>query len=214
MIPIPDTTTLAVFAAASLALYVAPGPDMLYIASRSIGHGRRAGVVSALGVFAGLVIHMLGAAFGLSALLVVWPLAYTAVKWVGVAYLLYLGVRVLLDKNHGLAPSPVKGGTLGHWQMFRRGLFVNLLNPKIALFFLAFLPQFADESLGGFAAQMLFLGALFNLGGLVWILFLAIAFGAVGDWFRRNSAVWRWQRWFTGSVLVALALHLAVTERK
>jgi len=212
---IPDSTTLALFVTASLALYISPGPDMLYIASRSIAQGRTAGVASAIGVFAGLVVHMLAASLGLAAVLVVWPLAYLIVKWLGVLYLAYLGLKILLDRNAGIA-LPGGGDTAGpdYRRLFRQGLFVNLLNPKIALFFMAFLPQFVDAEKGSIALQMLFFGSLFNAGGLLWVLFLAFLFGAIGNRIANRPGIWGWQRWVTGSVLLALAANLAFAERE
>jgi len=212
---LPDMATLALFVTASLALYISPGPDMLYIASRSIAQGRAAGVASAFGVFAGLLVHMLAAALGLAAVLVVWPFAYLVVKWLGVLYLAYLGLKVLLDRNGGIAlPGGNGGAGPDYRRLFRQGLFVNLLNPKIALFFMAFLPQFVDAEKGSIPLQMLFFGSLFNAGGLLWVLFLAVLFGAIGDRIASRPGIWGWQRWITGSVLLALAANLAFAERE
>jgi len=210
---LPDIDTLLVFAAACLALYLAPGPDMLYIASRSLGQGRRAGLLSCIGIAAGLLVHMTGAALGLSTVLALWPVAYAIVKWLGVAYLFYLGVRTLLARD----PVRVDPAAPAHdsaWRIVRQGFLVNLLNPKIALFFLAFLPQFVDVARGAFAAQMFFFGFLFNAGGFVWIVLLALGFGSLGDWLARKPYVWTWQRRITGGLLIGLALQLAISERR
>ncbi len=209
----PDVPTLAVFMAASIALYVSPGPDMLYIASRSVAGGKKAGMISALGTCSGLFVHTLGAALGLSALLIAWPLAYQIVKWLGVAYLAYLGIRVLMDRRGPGFKAPGTQPAPGWWRIYRQGAFVNLMNPKIALFFLAFLPQFVDTGAGAFTAQMLVFGALFTFGGLLWTFFLAMLFGSIGDWLGRCPAAWRWQRRFTGSVLLALATQLALSRQ-
>lgn len=210
---IPDPSTLLLFFSACLALYVAPGPDMLYIASQSLGEGRRAGIVSALGVCSGLLVHTLGAALGLSALLGLSPIAYQLVKGLGVAYLIYLGARILFD--HDPAPFGTAAGIprRGAWHLYRQGALINLLNPKIALFFVAFLPQFVDPS-GPFVFQMLFFGLLFTISGLAWTVFLAVTFGRVGRWLSRHSEIWRWQRRFTGLLLIGLALHLAIADRR
>lgn len=210
---LPDIDTLLVFAAACLALYLAPGPDMLYIASRSLGQGRRAGLLSCIGIAAGLLVHMTGTALGLSTLLALWPVVYAIVKWLGVAYLFYLGIRTLLARD----PVHVDPAATAHdsaWRIVRQGFLVNLLNPKIALFFLAFLPQFVDVARGAFAAQMFFFGLLFNAGGFVWIVLLALGFGSLGDWLARKPHVWTWQRRITGGLLVGLALQLAFSERR
>jgi len=211
----PDSTTLALFVTASLALYISPGPDMLYIASRSIAQGRAAGVASAFGVFAGLLVHMLAASMGLAAVLVLWPIAYLVVKWLGVLYLAYLGLKILLDRNGGMAlPGGNSAEHPDYRRLFRQGLFVNLLNPKIALFFMAFLPQFVDAEKGSIPLQMLFFGSLFNAGGFLWVLFLAVLFGAIGNRIASRPGIWGWQRWITGSVLLALAANLAFAQRE
>jgi len=142
---IPDTGTLAVFALASLALAVVPGPAVLYIVAQSVHGGRRAGVVSALGVASGGLVHVLAAVIGLSALLAASAEAFTVVKILGAAYLVWLGIRTLLssdDRVGGRRPESTLGRT------YRRGVVVNVLNPKTALFFIAFLPQFVDPSRG------------------------------------------------------------------
>lgn len=210
---IPDAATLAVFCAASVALYISPGPDMLYIASRSLAGGRRAGVISALGTCTGLLVHTVAAALGLSVLLVAWPLAYTIVKWLGVAYLAFLGVRMLVDRSPHAMPDAGTGRPMRMRAVYAQGALVNLLNPKIAIFFLAFLPQFAGDAGDAQAARLLFLGMLFILGGSVWTLFLAYLFGGAGDWLSRRPAVWKWQRRVSGSILLGLAAHLALSHR-
>lgn len=212
--PAPDT--LLLFAAASLALYLIPGPDMLVIASRSIAGGVRTGAATAFGVFAGLLAHMAAAAFGLAAVLAVQPLAFAAVEWVGAAYLAYLGLRLLVG-SQDLRAFDASGGAATPGRAFRQGLFVNLLNPKIALFFMAFLPQFVDPTAtGAFAdpgAQILLLGALFNAGSLVWVLLQAVVFARIGGWLRRRPAVLRWQQRASGAALIGLAGRLALSER-
>jgi threonine/homoserine/homoserine lactone efflux protein len=214
---LPDPATWTLFAVASLALYLSPGPDMIYIASRSIGQGTRAGVWSALGVSTGVLVHTVLAAFGLTALLAVSPVAYLVIKWLGIAYLVYLGVRTLLSKDD----VPVKtanGNRRSARRLFAQGALTNILNPKIALFFLAFLPQFAPAGATaastGFAALMVLLGALFAAGGLAWTLFLAALFGRLGGWLTDRPRFWAWQRRFTGLVLIGLAAHIALDSRR
>jgi threonine/homoserine/homoserine lactone efflux protein len=212
----PEPHTLLIFAGASLALYLAPGPDMLLIANRAIAGGARAGAAAALGVFAGLIVHMLAAAFGLATLLTVWPVAFTVMKWAGAAYLVYLGLMMLLTRDRGgLSILPTARGTA--WRLFRQGLLVNLMNPKIALFFMAFLPQFVDPNLMGPlaspAAQILFFGALFNAGSLIWVLTQAALFARLGAWLFDRPSVRRWIERLSGTVLLALAARLATSER-
>jgi threonine/homoserine/homoserine lactone efflux protein len=215
--PLPDPATWTLFALASLALYLSPGPDMIYIASRSIGQGTRAGMWSALGVSTGVLVHTLLAAFGLTALLAVSPVAYLVIKWLGVAYLVYLGVRTLLDRGN-VPIDAADGNRRSARRLFAQGALTNILNPKIALFFLAFLPQFAPAGTtsgsAGFAALMVLLGALFTAGGLAWTLFLAALFGRLGAWLTDRPRFWTWQRRFTGLTLIGLAAHIAFDSRR
>jgi threonine/homoserine/homoserine lactone efflux protein len=206
-----DVSTLGVFIAASVALYIAPGPDMIYVATRAMGQGQRAGVLSALGVSSGILVHMFAAAFGLAALLKVWPAAFIVIKWAGIAYLVWLGVRALMSKAETVTLEPARTAR-DDWRLYRQGFFCNILNPKIAIFFLAFLPQFTDAARGDISLQMLFYGAVFAGGGLVWILFIAWAFGSAGNWFARHPDALKFQKWITGSSMLGLALFVALDE--
>jgi threonine/homoserine/homoserine lactone efflux protein len=206
-----DLSTLGVFIAASLALYISPGPDMVYVASRAMGQGARAGVISALGISSGILVHMFAASFGLAALLKVWPAAFLIIKWAGIAYLVYLGLRALLSRAGTVTLQPTQTRR-DDWRLYRQGFFCNILNPKIAIFFLAFLPQFTDAQHGNITLQMLFYGAVLAGGGLVWILFIAYAFGRAGNWFARHPGALRWQKWITGSSMLGLALFVALDE--
>lgn len=207
-----DPATLGVFIAASLALYISPGPDMIYVATRAMGQGRRAGALSALGISTGILVHMFAASFGLAAVLKVFPAAFIVIKWAGIAYLVYLGVRALTGKGDedALKPATTKRD---NWRLYRQGFVCNILNPKIALFFLAFLPQFTDAALGDVTLQMLFYGGVFASGGLVWILGVAWVFGSAGNWVKRHPGAMRAQKWVTGSSLLGLAAFLALDKR-
>jgi threonine/homoserine/homoserine lactone efflux protein len=218
---LPFGPAFAGFLVASLAVNLTPGPDMLYVIGRSVGQGRRAGIVAALGVFAGCLVHIAAAAVGLAALLELVPAAYLVLKYAGVAYLLYIGIRMILAAGTmadaaaaGNAP-PVPLGAI-----FRQGAITNALNPKVALFFLAFLPQFVDYTAGVGAAsaspalQMLALGLVFDVGGLLVNGGVACGFGTAGDWLRRRPGVWRWQQRATGGIFIAVALRLALPERR
>jgi len=207
-----DFSTLGVFMAASIALYIAPGPDLIYVATRAMGQGRRAGMLSAFGVSTGVLVHMFAASFGLAVLLQVWPTAFVVIKWAGIAYLIYLGIRMLLSKQHDLDLAPTRHAR-SDWRLYRQGFFCNILNPKIALFFLAFLPQFTDAALGDVTLQMLFFGAVFATGGLAWILMIAYVFGHAGNWVARHPRALRAQKWITGSSMLGLALFVALEER-
>ncbi len=207
-----DPATLGVFIAASLALYISPGPDMIYVATRAMGQGRRAGALSALGISTGILVHMFAASFGLAAVLKVFPAAFAIIKWAGIAYLIYLGLRALTGKgdDDALKPTTTKRD---NWRLYRQGFVCNILNPKIALFFLAFLPQFTDAAHGDVTMQMLFYGSVFASGGLVWILGVAWVFGSAGNWVKRHPGAMRAQKWITGSSLLGLAAFLALDRR-
>jgi threonine/homoserine/homoserine lactone efflux protein len=157
----PEKTAFLTFLVAALALNLAPGPDMLYVIGRSVGQGRKAGVVSALGIFAGCWAHILAAAVGIAALLRSSPMAFNVVRYLGAAYLLYLGVKMIAQRSR-LETQQLPSESLSN--IFRQGVITNVLNPKVALFFLAFLPQFVDARRGSVALQILFLGVVFDLG--------------------------------------------------
>ncbi len=207
-----DPARLAAFLLAGIALNLTPGPDTMYVLARSLGQGRWAGIVSALGIAAGCVFHITAAALGLSALLATSALAFTVVKWVGALYLVWMGVGML---RGGAGPEAVQGlKPASLWRIFRDGVVTNVLNPKVALFFLAFLPQFVDPSRGSPGLQFVLLGLLFSVTGTAWLAFLAGAAGAFGGWLRRNPRVAAWQKRATGAVFVALGARLALQGRE
>ena len=206
---IPDPGTLAVFALASLALAVVAGPAVVYIVAQSVHGGRRAGVVSAFGVASGGLVHVLAAVIGLSALLAASTEAFTAVKLIGAAYLIWLGIRTLLsadDRIGGRAAERTLART------FRQGAVVNVLNPKTALFFLAFLPQFVDphESTRG---QLALLGAIFVVIALSSDLLWALVAGTAGAVLRRSRTFLRVQRYVSGTIFVGLGALAATAGR-
>ena len=200
----PDAATLALFSLAALALIVVPGPAVLYIVARSVDQGRRAGVVSALGIGVGGLVHVLAATVGLSALVVSSARAFEAVKYAGAAYLIVLGVRRLLTREEAPEDRDVQRAPLG--RVFRDGVVVNVLNPKTALFFLAFLPQFVDPNAAHPALQIAFLGVLFALLGLVTDSAWALVAGTAGGMLRRSRRFVRTQRYVTGGVYVGLGV--------
>jgi threonine/homoserine/homoserine lactone efflux protein len=206
-----DSAGLLVFMAATLALNLTPGPDMLYVIARSVGQGQKAGVVSALGIGAGCLAHTFAAAFGLSALLMSSAVAYQVVKYAGAIYLIYLGARALVSKSQLQKQSELPPAKLSN--IFYQGALTNVLNPKVALFFLAFLPQFAKAGNGSVAWQILFLGFLFNLSGTLVNVIVALLGGRLGEAFRRRPAFAQAQRWLTGTVFIALGLRLAFAKR-
>lgn len=206
---LPDLPKLALFFAASLILLVTPGPAVFYIVARSIDQGRLAGVVSTLGVAAGSCVHSLAAALGVSAILASSATAFTVVKLVGAGYLIYLGIRKFLVPDPVEADPAVERRQLR--EIFAQGIVVNVLNPKTALFFLAFLPQFVDVSKGHVALQMILLGVMFAVLGILSDGLYAIAAGTFGRWLKRHAGVLKAQRYFAGSVYLGLGVLTAAT---
>jgi threonine/homoserine/homoserine lactone efflux protein len=175
----PDLHTFVIFAAASAVFLAVPGPSVIYIVSRSLAEGRTAGIVSALGIQAGGLVHVTAATIGVSALLASSATAFSIVKYAGAAYLVYLGVRRLLD---GEAEAEAGNGPVGRKRLFWQGVVVNSLNPKTALFFLAFLPQFVDAERGAVAPQVLALGVLFLVLATLSDSTYAFVAGSVRGW--------------------------------
>ena len=198
---------LLLFLLAAGALIAIPGPAVLYIIARSIHQGWRAGVISALGVACGGLVHIAGAVLGFSALLASSAVAFSAVRWIGAAYLVYLGVKTWLTRDEEPAtvapPIPPR-------RLFAQGFVVNLTNPKTALFFFAFLPQFVDPSLGRAPLQMLILGAIFTVMSVTSDSTYAILASALKGRFARNPMARRNVRWVSGGVYVALGVGTAL----
>ena len=207
----PASGTLALFALAALALIVVPGPAVLYVVAQSIDRGRLAGFVSALGVAVGGLVHVTAAAVGLSAILVSSATAFTVVKLVGAAYLVGLGLVTLLRPREAATDAPPTGRRLR--RTFGQGVVVNVLNPKTALFFLAFLPQFVDRDAGSVAVQILVLGLLFVALAVVSDGLWALAAGTASERLRGNPRFLAVQRWVSGSVFVGLGTLTAVAKR-
>ena len=205
-------TNLILFLTASLALIVAPGPDNILVLARGIAQGRRAALVSAAGASVGLVVHSAFAAVGLSALLQQSATAYSVVKYAGAAYLIYLGIKALLDMESFAVTGETAQARLG--SVFFQAVASNVLNPKVALFFLAFLPQFADPAAGDAAPQLLVLGLTFAL--LTWMIFSALGYfsGSLGNWLVSRPKLADGLRWLTGGVLIGLGLRLALPDRR
>jgi len=205
---IPDTASLTVFVVAALALLLVPGPAVAYVVARSIHQGRRAGLASVLGLHVGTLVHIAAATVGLSALIVSSAVAFTAVKIAGALYLIGLGLWTLFAR--GSETEVALGGGRNLRRAFAEGIVVNVLNPKTALFFLAFLPQFVDPDASHPAAQIAVLGMLFVLLGLVTDSLYAIAAGTAGDLLRRSRRFLRAQRYVTGTVYVGLGVATAL----
>ena len=200
----PEPTTLLLFTAAAMALIVVPGPAVLYIVARSVDGGRRAGLVSALGIATGGLVHVLAAAIGLSAFVLSSATAFSVVKYAGAAYLVFLGIRRLLDRDEARVVVRERGLR----RIYGQGVVVNVLNPKTALFFFAFLPQFVDVPAGHVTLQLVTFGLLFVALALVSDSVWALIAGMGAGWLREHLSL---QRWVSGSVFIGLGLATAVS---
>jgi threonine/homoserine/homoserine lactone efflux protein len=200
---------LALFIVSSIALLVVPGPAVLYIVTRSLSQGRGAGLASMAGVNAGALTHTLAAALGLSAILVSSALAFSVVKYVGAAYLVFIGVQQFLSKKGALENIELKRDSLS--RIFTQGYIVSLFNPKLALFFFAFLPQFVDARHGSVTLQMLVLGLTFVALAAISDGTYAMLSSSLGRWLNRNPKLASRQKYVTGSVYVGLGLTAALT---
>ena len=208
----PSASTLALFGLAALGLLVVPGPAVLYIVTRSIHQGRAAGLVSVLGVATGSLVHVTAAALGLSALLMSSAVAFEAVKLIGAAYLIWLGIRILQGRDAQEVPEEVQTANLV--RAYAQGVVVNVLNPKTALFFLAFLPQFVDPQAGGTAPQLLVLGVVFVALGIVSDGTYALVASRLGGWLLARPAFARNRRYVTGGVFITLGAAAALTGHR
>lgn len=207
------TQHLWLFVVSGLLLNITPGQDTLYIVTRSVAQGRAAGLWSVLGISSGSVVHTLAAAFGLSAILATSAEAFIVVKLVGAAYLVYLGVKMLLEPP--AAPMPgveAPAARESAWPIYRAAFLTNVLNPKVALFFLAFLPQFVAPDASSRVTAFVFLGAVFVFNGTLWCLVLVMAASALSRRLRRNAAGARRLRQATGAVFVGLGARLALSK--
>lgn len=205
-----DPRLFGLFLVAALALLITPGPAVLYVVTRTVDQGRSAGIVSAFGVFVGTLCHVAAAALGLSALLMSSALAFQSVKYLGAGYLIYLGIRklTLRDKTEQMGISAPKQRLIS---VFRQGIIVNLFNPKTALFFLAFLPQFVDVRKGSVAMQILALGTIFACMGFTTDSSWALLAGTVAKKIKGELGFSRLQNYFSGGVYLGLGLATAFT---
>jgi threonine/homoserine/homoserine lactone efflux protein len=204
----PSFTTFAIFLGTAMVLLAIPGPAVLYVVSRSIDQGRSAGLASVLGITTGTVVHVTLAAVGLSSLVLASRVAFDAVRYVGAAYLIYLGVRRLLTR-HSDAETEARPPRTRR-DLYTQGVVVNLLNPKTIVFIFAFIPQFVDVGAGHVWLQVLLLGLTFAALGMMSDSLYAFAAGTAADRLRGTPLVARVERWFGGTVLIGLGVAAAV----
>jgi threonine/homoserine/homoserine lactone efflux protein len=207
-IVIPPAANLSLFIGAALVLLLIPGPAVLYIITRSVEQGRLAGFVSDLGIHAATLVHVLAAALGLSALLASSAMAFSVVKYAGAAYLIWLGIKKIFAASEA-AGAGVVLVRYKYTQLFRDGFVVNLFNPKTALFFFAFLPQFVDVGRGHVPMQIVFLGLLFAALGLVTDGCYALVAGTAGHWLKHSRGYLAFERYISGTLFIGLGLTAA-----
>jgi threonine/homoserine/homoserine lactone efflux protein len=204
---------LYLFFITSLLLNFAPGNDMLFVASRSVSYGVKAGIASAAGVFAGCFVHILGAVLGLSIIISKSAYLFGLIKYAGAAYLVYLGVRAVLSKQ-AIDPKKDEPGNAGYLSLFKQGALTNALNPKVAIFFLSFLPQFVEIHSPFVKVQLLILGLWFAMQGTLVLIIVACILGKAKDFFSRNPKVWQIQEKVTGFILIGLGIKIALTTKR
>lgn len=205
----PDPSRYVLFVAGAIVLNAMPGPGVIYIVTRSIDQGRRAGLMSVLGVAVGAMFHVTAAALGLSALLLSSSIAFESVKYLGAGYLIFLGVQKFIKREY--AVEAVDRQTPGTFRIFYQGVLANTLNPKTALFFFAFLPQFVNVSRGSIVLQILFLGLTFTVLGICSDGSWALLASAAGNRLKQSTSFLRRQRYVTGSVYLGLGLATALS---
>ncbi|CAN5509162.1 LysE family translocator [soil metagenome] len=209
----PTPMNLYLFFITSLLLNLTPGNDMLYVASRSVSQGVKGGMVSALGVFIGCFVHILAAVLGLSLIISQSAYLFQLIKFAGAGYLIYLGIKALLARP-GVNTANEKPAKAKYWILLKQGIVTNALNPKVAVFFLSFLPQFINASSPGFKFQLLGLGIWFDVQGTLVLILVAIILGKTKDFFSRNPKIWRIQEKVTGFILIGLGIRIAFASKK
>ncbi len=208
-----NTGNFLLFAFASLMLNITPGADMLYVATRSTSQGVKAGIVSALGIAAGCLVHLVAAVVGLSAIIAGSAVAFSTIKIAGAVYLFYLGYKSFFSRKN-IFEIKEETANVSLASVFWQGALTNVFNPKVALFFLAFLPQFIHPEKGNTASQIILLGTWFDFSGTVVNILVAWVFGTMGNWLSGKSWFIKWQNKVTGIILIALGIRVAISSRK
>ena len=206
---IPDLSTIIIFLGAGFIMLVVPGPAVLYITAQSIDQGTKAGIISTLGIAVGSLVHIVFAALGISTILVTSAAAFNIVKYIGAAYLIYLGVKKFLEKE--TVEEFQKVIEVKYSEIFYKGVLVNLFNPKTALFFFAFLPQFIDITKSSPTFQMIFLGVILTILGIISDGAYALLAGKVSGFLKKNTGVLKAQKYVTGSIYILLGAVTAVS---
>jgi threonine/homoserine/homoserine lactone efflux protein len=206
-----DTSQIAYFLGASILLTIAPGPDNVYVVTQGISRGRKAAVLTAIGMCSGISVHTTAAALGISAIFYSSAVAFSIVKFAGAAYLLFLAWKTVMEqKDIELSGNDRK---LSGFALFRRGFIMNVLNPKVALFFLAFLPQFVSQGSGNVALEMIMLGLIFMVQGMIIFTTIGLLSGAIGNYLLKKPKVSRIFSWLTAAVFATLGIRLALAQK-
>lgn len=200
------------FLTVSILINLSPGPDMLYTAARSLSQGTRAGIFSALGIFTGCLFHTGAAVLGLSAILAQSAFWFGIIKYAGAAYLIYLGIKSILNR-HPPETELAKLSTIPYSKIFMQGFITNLLNPKVAIFFLSFLPQFINPASPYIKEQIFFLGLWFDVQGTMILIVVALLTGYFSRMLKGNKKFWKWQDKVTGLILVALGIRMLFVRK-
>jgi threonine/homoserine/homoserine lactone efflux protein len=198
------------FIVTSMIIIIAPGPDFIYVTTRGISEGNKAGVISAFGISAGLLIHTLFAAFGLSAIIQASRTAYTIIKYLGAGYLIFIGIKAIISKNKNIelkTDTTYKNGNI-----FRQGMLTNIFNPKAIVTFMAFLPQFVNANISHPITQFTLLGLILSTMAIIWFGFVGYFAGIFGSIIKRNSIIQNGIKYISGSVMILLGLRLAIKK--
>ena len=200
------------FFTVSILINLSPGPDMIYTAARSLSQGIKSGILSALGIFAGCLFHITAAVFGLSKIIEESVLLFSIIKYAGAGYLIYLGIRSLLNRK-STRLGLVTLTKISNRKIFLQGMLTNVLNPKVAIFFLSFLPQFIDPQSAHLKEQIAFLGLWFDVQGTLILTVVAILTGSFRTLLLKNNGFWKWQEKITGLILVGLGMKILVSKK-
>jgi RhtB (resistance to homoserine/threonine) family protein len=200
------------FLTVSILINISPGPDMIYTAARSLSQGTKAGVFSALGIFTGCLFHIAAATFGISQIIEESVLLFSIIKYAGAAYLIFLGIRSLVNKRK--RATEIKSlPAMSNRKIFLQGMTTNILNPKVAIFFLSFLPQFINPQSRYLEEQIAFLGLWFDLQGTIVLLMIATVTGAFRNLLQKKRGFWRWQEKITGIILFGLGVKMLFAKK-
>lgn len=209
-----DLTTLFFYTIGAAVIIISPGPDFIYVTTRGIAQGRKAGMLSAIGISVGLLIHTTLAALGLSAVLKTSEFAFQAIKYIGAVYLIYLGVKALSEKGSFLHQGGGEQALLKRRTVFQQGVITNVFNPKAFITFMAFIPQFLHPTEGNSSIQIFLLGGIIAFLAILWFGMVGYFAGTLGGWLSRQTLFQRIIRWITGSILMGLGIRLAWTKNR